>query len=318
MSGRALLSVIIRPKTEADQEKLARGVATLMTEDPTMSANVDLATGETVLAGIGELHLEIIVDRLIREFNVEASVSRPEVVYKETLTCPADGEGRYVRQQVGRGHYAHAKVHLYPGKPGSGYVFANEITGGTIPSEFIKAIDEGIKEALTAGVLAGYPVDDVRIVVYDGSYHDIDSSELAFKIAGSMAFQDAARKAKPVLLEPVMRVEVTAPNECVADVMANLSTRRAEMPSQDDGGGVPRISARVPLSEMFGYAADLRAMTQGRGAFAMEFAGYQPRTPGENQDADGDSIVGAPRKPTPTLRESRVAMPEPPEEERPD
>ncbi len=311
MSGRALLSLTIKPRTKADQERLARGVAMLMTEDPMMSANVDLASGEAVVAGIGELHLEIIVDRLTREFNVEASVSRPEVVYKETLTCAADGEGRFVRQQVGSGHYAHAKVHLYPGKTGSGYVFENDNASVTIPLEFIKAIDEGIKEALTGGVLAGYRVDDVRVVVYDGSYHDIDSSESAFKIAGSMAFHDAARKAKPVLLEPVMRVEVTTPNEYVAAVTTNLSTRRSEMLSPDDRGGVWRIRARVPLSETLGYAADLRAMTQGRATFTMEFAGYQPWTPEENQDADGDSIVGAPRKPTPTLRESRVALPEP-------
>jgi elongation factor G len=311
MIGNALLSLAIRPKTEADQERLARGIRTLMAEDPKMSAITDPATGEVVIAGMGELHLEIIVDRLKREFNVEASVGRPLVVYKETLTRQADGEGRLARQTGGRGQYAHVKLHLYPGEPGSGYVFANEIIGGAIPQEFIKPIDEGIKEALARGVLAGHPVDDLRIVLYDGSYHDVDSSEMSFRIAGNMALHDAARKAAPVLLEPIMRVEVVAPTENVGNVMGNLSSRRGRIQSQEDRDGLRRITARVPLSEMFGYATDLRSRTRGRGTFAMQFAYYQPVDRAENEGTGDDSMVGAPRKPLPTLRNSSVALPEP-------
>src|SRR5204862_386980 len=224
-----------------------------------------------IIAGMGELHLEIIVDRLKREFSVEATVGKPQVAYKETLTRPADGEMKYAKQTGGRGQYGHVKIHLYPGEPGSGYIFENETTGGSIPKEFIKPVDEGIKEALTRGVLAGYPIDDVRIELYDGSYHDVDSSEMAFKIAGSMAFQDAAKKAKPVLLEPVMRVEVVVPKDYMGDVMGNLSSRRGQIQSQEDRGGTQIISARVPLSEMFGYATDLRSRTQGRATYSMHF-----------------------------------------------
>jgi elongation factor G len=287
-----------------------------MAEDPTMSANTDPVTGEVVIAGMGELHLEIIVDRLKREFNVDASVGPPRVAYKEALTRQADGEGRFARQIAGRGQYAHVKVRLYPGEPGSGYVFANEIIGGAIPQEFIKPIDEGIKGALARGVLAGYPVDDVRLVLQDGSYHDRDSSELTFKIAGSMAFIDAAKKAKPILLEPVMRVEVTAPTRCMGDVIGNLSSRRAQIQSHDDSDGVTRVDARVPLSKMFGYAADLRSRTHGHGTFGMRFACYQPCDPAENQDTGDDSMVGAPRKPSPTLLDSSVVLPEPTDDDR--
>jgi elongation factor G len=270
-----VISLAIEPKTKADQEKLGVGLGKLMAEDPTFRVKTDQATGEVVIAGMGELHLEIIVDRLKREFNVEASVGRPQVAYKETLTRPADGEMKYAKQTGGRGQYGHAKIHLYPGEPGSGYVFENEISGGAIPKEYIKPIDEGIKEALTRGVLAGYPVDDVRIVLYDGSYHDVDSSEMAFKIAGSMAFQDAAKKAKPVLLEPMMRVEVVVPKEHMGDVMGNLSSRRGQIQSQEDRGGTQIINARVPLSEMFGYATDLRSRTQGRATYSMHFDRYE-------------------------------------------
>ncbi len=206
-----VISLAIEPKTKADQEKLGQGLAKLMAEDPTFRVKTDEQTGQVVIAGMGELHLEIIVDRLKREFSVEASVGKPQVAYKETLTRPAEGEGRYIKQTGGRGQYGHAKIRLFPREPGTGYEFENEIVGGSIPREFIKPIDQGIQEALTRGVLAGYPIDDVRIELYDGSYHDVDSSEMAFKIAGSMAFQDAAKKASPVLLEPVMRVEVVVP-----------------------------------------------------------------------------------------------------------
>jgi len=270
-----VISLSIEPKTKADQEKLGQGLQKLMAEDPTFRVKTDQATGEVVISGMGELHLDIIVDRLRREFNVEASVGRPQVAYKETLTRPADGEMKYAKQTGGRGQYGHAKIHLYPGEPGTGYVFENEVTQGAIPKEFIKPIDEGIKEALTRGVLAGYPVDDVRIVLYDGSYHDVDSSEMAFKIAGSMAFQDAAKKAKPVLLEPVMRVEVVVPKEHMGDVMGNLSSRRGQIQSQEDRGGTQIINARVPLSEMFGYATDLRSRTQGRATYSMHFDRYE-------------------------------------------
>jgi elongation factor G len=271
-----VISLAIEPKTKADQEKLGVGLQKLMAEDPTFRVNTDTQTGQTIIRGMGELHLEIIVDRLKREFNVEAGVGKPQVAYKETLTRAADGEGRYVRQTGGRGQYGHAKVHLFPGEPGTGYVFENEIVGGVIPKEFIKPIDEGIKEALTRGVLAGYPVDDVKIQLYDGSFHDVDSSEMAFKIAGSMAFQDAAKRARPVLLEPMMRVEVVVPKEHMGDVMGNLSSRRGQIQSQEDRGGTQIISARVPLSEMFGYATDLRSRTQGRATYSMHFDRYEP------------------------------------------
>jgi elongation factor G len=270
-----VISLAIEPKTKADQEKLGQGLGKLMNEDPTFRVKTDQATGEVVIAGMGELHLEIIVDRLKREFGVEASVGRPQVAYKETLTRPADGEMKYAKQTGGRGQYGHVKIHLFPGEPGTGYIFENETTQGSIPKEFIKPIDEGIKEALTRGVLAGYPVDDVRIELYDGSYHDVDSSEMAFKIAGSMAFQDAAKKARPVLLEPVMRVEVVVPKEHMGDVMGNLSSRRGHIQSQEDRGGTQIINARVPLAEMFGYATDLRSRTQGRATYSMHFDRYE-------------------------------------------
>ena len=270
-----VISLSIEPKTKADQEKLGQGLGKLMAEDPTFRVKTDQATGEVVISGMGELHLDIIVDRLRREFNVEASVGRPQVAYKETLTRAADGEMKYAKQTGGRGQYGHAKIHLYPGEPGSGFVFENEISGGSIPKEYIKPIEEGIREALTRGVLAGYPIDDVRIELYDGSYHDVDSSEMAFKIAGSMAFQDAAKKAKPVLLEPMMRVEVVVPKEHMGDVMGNLSSRRGHIQSQEDRGGTQIINARVPLSEMFGYATDLRSRTQGRATYSMHFDRYE-------------------------------------------
>ncbi len=278
-----VISLSIEPKTKADQEKLGQGLGKLMAEDPTFRVKTDPATGEVVIEGMGELHLEIIVDRLKREFNVEASVGRPQVAYKETLTRPADGEMKYVKQTGGRGQYGHAKIHVFPGEPGTGYLFENKISGGSIPREFIKPIDEGIKEALTRGVLAGYPIDDVRVELYDGTYHDVDSSEMAFKIAGSMAFQDAARKAKPVLLEPMMRVEVVVPKEHLGDVMGNLSSRRGHIQSQEDRGGTQIINARVPLSEMFGYATDLRSRTQGRATYSMHFDRYEP-APGHVSD----------------------------------
>jgi len=274
-----VISLAIEPKSKGDQEKLGVGLAKLMGEDPTFRVKTDEQTGQVVIAGMGELHLEIIVDRLKREFGVEASVGKPQVAYKETLTRPADGEMKYAKQTGGRGQYGHAKIHVFPGEPGTGYVFENEVTQGAIPKEFIKPIDEGIKGALTRGVLAGYPIDDVRVVLYDGSYHDVDSSEMAFKMAGSMAFQDAAKKAKPVLLEPIMRVEVVVPKDYMGDVMGDLASRRGRIQSQEDRGGTQIINARVPLSEMFGYATDLRSRTQGRATYSMHFDRYEQAPP---------------------------------------
>jgi len=305
-----VLSLAIEPKTNADQEKLGVGLQKLMAEDPTLRVKTDQQTGQVIIAGTGELHLEIIVDRLKREFNVEATLGRPQVAYKETLTRPADGDGRYVKQTGGRGQYGHVQIHVYPGKPGTGYVFENETGSGAIPQEFIEPIDEGIREALARGVLAGYPIDDVRIELYDGSYHDVDSSEMAFKIAGSMAFQDAAKKAKPVLLEPMMRVEVVVPKEYMGDVMGNLSSRRGQIQSQEERGGTQIIQARVPLSEMFGYTTDLRSRTHGRASYVMHFDRYQQRPVGPDDD-DRKSRVGAPRTPAPRANDSAVALPEP-------
>jgi elongation factor G len=271
-----VISLAIEPKTKADQEKLGVGLQKLMAEDPTFRVRTDQQTAQTIIAGMGELHLEIIVDRLKREFSVEASVGRPQVAYKETITRPAEAEGKWIRQTGGRGQYGHAKIRVAPRKPGEGYEFVNKIVGGAIPKEYIKPIDEGIREAMTTGVLAGYPMDDVAVELYDGSYHDVDSSEMAFKFAGSIAFKEAAQKAKPVLLEPVMRVEVVVPKEFLGDVMGDLASRRGHIQSQEERGGTQIVSARVPLSDMFGYATDLRSRTQGRATYSMHFDRYEP------------------------------------------
>jgi len=270
-----VISLAIEPKTKADQEKLGQGMAKLMAEDPTFRVATDEQTGQVVIRGMGELHLEIIVDRLKREFGVEASVGKPQVAYKETLTRAAEGHGLFKRQTGGRGQYGNCKIRLFPRDPGTGYEFVNEIVGGVIPKEFIKPIDQGIQEALTRGVLAGYPIDDVRIELYDGDYHDVDSSEMAFKIAGSLAFQDAAKKAAAVLMEPVMRVEVVVPKDYMGDVIGDLASRRGKIQSQEDRGGTQIINARVPLSDMFGYATDLRSRTQGRATYSMHFDRYE-------------------------------------------
>ncbi len=270
-----VISLAIEPKTKADQEKLGQGLAKLMAEDPTFRVKSDIETGQTVISGMGELHLEIIVDRLFREFNVAASVGKPQVAYKETLTRAAEGVGRYIKQTGGRGQYGHAEIDLTPRQPGEGFEFENGIVGGVIPREYIKPIEEGIKEAMTTGVLAGYPVDDVKVELVHGSYHDVDSNEMAFKIAGSMAFKDAAQKAKPVLLEPVMRVEVVVPEEFMGDIIGDLNSRRGHIQSMEARGGTQIINARVPLSEMFGYATDMRSRTQGRATYSMHFDRYE-------------------------------------------
>jgi elongation factor G len=274
-----VISLAIEPKTKADQEKLGQGMAKLMAEDPTFRVATDEQTGQVVIRGMGELHLEIIVDRLKREFGVEASVGKPQVAYKETLTRAAEGHGSFKRQTGGRGQYGDARIRLFPLEPGTGYQFESKIVGGSIPKEYIKPIDQGIQEALTRGVLAGYPVDDVRIELYDGSYHEVDSSEMAFKIAGSMAFQDAAKRAHPVLMEPIMRVEIVSPKDYLGEVMGDLASRRGRIQAQEDRGGTQIISARVPLSEMFGYATDLRSRTQGRATYSMHFDRYEQAPP---------------------------------------
>jgi len=271
-----VISLAIEPKTKVDQEKLGMGLAKLMAEDPTFRVKTDTETGQVVIAGMGELHREIIVDRLKREFGVEATVGAPQVAYKETITRASEGEGKYIKQTGGRGQYGHAKIRLIPRKPGEGYLFENETVGGTVPKEFVKPIDMGIREAMTTGVIAGYPIDDVLIELYDGSYHDVDSNEMAFKIAGSMAFKDAAKRAHPVLLEPIMRVEVTVPEEYMGDVIGNLTGRRGHLQSMEARGGTQIINSRVPLSEMFGYSTDLRSRTQGRGSYSMHFDRYEP------------------------------------------
>jgi elongation factor G len=279
-----VISLAIEPKTKADQEKLGVGLQKLKAEDPTFHVKTDTETGQVVIAGMGELHLEIIVDRLKREFSVEANVGAPQVAYKETITRGAEGEGKWIKQSGGRGQYGHAKIRLIPRKPGEGYEFVNEIVGGTIPKEFIKPIDQGIREAMTTGVLAGYPMDDVKVELFDGSYHDVDSNEMSFKFAGSMAFKDGAKKAHPILLEPVMRVEVVVPEEYMGDVIGNLNSRRGHIQSMEMRGGSQVINARVPLAEMFGYATDIRSRTQGRGAYSMHFDRYEP-LPGSAADA---------------------------------
>jgi elongation factor G len=269
-----VIQLAIEPKTKADQEKLGMAIAKLVNEDPTLRISTDQETGQTILAGMGELHLEIIVDRLQREFNVGANVGKPQVAYRETIRVASQGEGRFVRQTGGRGQYGHVKIRVAP-NPGGGFVFTNAIVGGVVPKEYIGPAEKGMVEALEGGILAGFPMVDVKVELYDGSYHDVDSSEMAFKIAGSMAIKDAAGKAKPVLLEPVMSVEVVVPDEYMGSVNGDLISRRGRLEGMEMKGGTQIIKAMVPLSEMFGYATELRSRTQGRGSFTMHFARYE-------------------------------------------
>ena len=269
-----VISLAIEPKTKAGQEKMAIALAKLAEEDPTFRTYTNEETGQTVIAGMGELHLEIIVDRLLREFKVEANVGAPQVAYKETITTNADVDTKYARQSGGKGQYGHVKLHVYPNESGKGYEFINAIVGGSIPKEYIPAVDAGIQGALQSGVLAGYPTVDVKVELYDGSYHEVDSSEMAFKIAGSMAIKEACRKANPVILEPIMKVVVTVPEEYMGDVIGDLSSRRGEIQGMEDRNGVKQINAFVPLSEMFRYSNDLRSKTQGRGQYVMEPSHY--------------------------------------------
>ena len=269
-----VIRVAIEPKTKAGQEKMGIALAKLTEEDPTFKCYTDEETGQTIIAGMGELHLEIIVDRLLREFKVEANVGKPQVSYKETVTKLVDQETKYARQSGGKGQYGHVKIKLEPNESGKGYEFINATVGGSIPKEYIEPVNKGIQGALNAGVVAGYPVVDVKVTLYDGSYHEVDSSEMAFMIAGSMAFKEAMRKANPVLLEPIMNVTVTFPEEYMGDVMGDLSSRRGQIRGMDDNYGAKEIKAFVPLSEMFGYASDLRSKTQGRGNYVMEPSHY--------------------------------------------
>ena len=269
-----VIDLAIEPKTKAGQEKMAIALAKLAEEDPTFKAYTDKETGQTIIAGMGELHLEIIVDRLLREFKVEANVGKPQVAYKETIRKAVDQETKYARQSGGKGQYGHVKIKVEPNESGKGYEFINAVVGGAIPKEYIEPVNKGIQGALNAGVLAGYPVVDVKVTLYDGSYHEVDSSEMAFTIAGSIAFKEAMKKADPVLLEPIMNVTVTFPEEYMGDVMGDLSSRRGQIRGMDDNYGAKEIKAYVPLSEMFGYASDLRSKTQGRGQYVMEPSHY--------------------------------------------
>ncbi len=271
-----VIAVAIEPRTKGDQDKLSQGLQRLADEDPTFRVRTDEETGQTLISGMGELHLEIIVDRLTREFNVDANVGRPQVAYRETISRPVEKvEGRFVRQTGGRGQYGHAVINLEPSEPGEGYEFLDKITGGAVPREFIPAVDLGIQEAMESGVLAGYPVVDIRVELVDGSYHEVDSSEMAFKVAGSMAFKSGMQRARPKLLEPVMAVEVVTPEEYLGDVMGDLNARRGRVEGLEPRGNAQVIKARVPLATMFGYATDLRSTTQGRATFTMQFDRYE-------------------------------------------
>ena len=269
-----VISVAIEPKTKVDQEKMGVALGKLAQEDPSFRVSTDQESGQTIISGMGELHLDIIVDRLRREFKVEANVGRPQVAYRETIRGTREQEGKFVRQSGGKGQYGHVWIRLEPSEEGSGFEFVDEITGGTIPKEYIPAVARGIEEQMANGILAGYPVVDVKVTLYDGSFHDVDSSEMAFKVAGSMAFREGAGQAKPVLLEPMMKVEVVTPEEYMGDVMGDLNRRRGIVQGMEDGPAGRSIQSEVPLAEMFGYATDLRSATQGRATYTMEFAKY--------------------------------------------
>ncbi|MFI5117073.1 MAG: elongation factor G [Terriglobales bacterium] len=270
-----VIAVAVEPKTKSDQEKMGVALGKLAQEDPTFKVNTDPDSGQTIIAGMGELHLEILVDRMMREFNVQANVGKPQVAYRETIRKQSQAEGKYIRQTGGSGQYGHVRIRLEPNQSGKGYEFVNEVVGGVIPKEFIKPVDQGIREAMEGGVLAGYEMVDVKATLYDGSYHDVDSNEMAFKIAGSMAFKEAARRASPVLLEPVMSVEVVVPEEYMGTIIGDLSSRRGRIEGIEHRAGSQVIKAMVPLAEMFGYATNMRSNTQGRATFSMHFSRYE-------------------------------------------
>jgi elongation factor G len=269
-----VISIRIEPKTKVDQEKMGMALKKLSDEDPTFKIKSDQETGETIIAGMGELHLEIIVDRMKREFSVDALIGRPQVAYRETIRSFSNAESKYIKQSGGRGQYGHVLIKVEPKKEGEGLEFVSEIKGGVIPKEFIPAVEKGIKEASSKGVLAGYPISDIKVTLYDGSFHEVDSSEMAFKIAGSMAFQDACKKANPVILEPVMKVEAVVPDDFLGDVIGDISSRRGKIEETEDRSGVKAVKCKVPLSEMFGYVTSLRSLTEGRGNSSMEFESY--------------------------------------------
>lgn len=271
-----VIGIRIEPKTKADQEKMGMALHRLAEEDPTFRVEGDIETGETIISGMGELHLEVLVDRMKREFNVEANVGKPQVAYRETILAEAEGEGKYIKQSGGRGQYGHARVRVRPLERGAGFVFLDEIKGGAVPREFIPAIQKGVREALDKGIVANYRMTDVEVTVYDGSFHEVDSSEAAFKIAGSMAFQDAAKKAKPVILEPIMKIQIIVPENFMGEVTGNVNSKRGRIEAINDRPGLKVIDAKIPLSELFGYATELRSMSQGRGSFTMEFDHYEP------------------------------------------
>ena len=269
-----VIAVAVEPKTKADQEKMGIALQKLAQEDPSFRVKTDEESGQTIISGMGELHLEIIVDRMKREFNVEANVGAPQVAYRECIRKPVDQESKFVRQSGGRGQYGHVYLKIEPQQPGSGYEFVNEIVGGAIPKEYIPAVDKGIQEQMLNGVIAGYPVEDVKVTLYDGTFHDVDSSEMAFKIAGSMGFKEGAKKADPALLEPVMKVEVVTPEDYMGDVVGDLNRRRGIIGAMEDSPAGKIIRGEIPLKEMFGYATDLRSATQGRATYSMEFSKY--------------------------------------------
>jgi elongation factor G len=270
-----VISIAIEPKTKSDQEKLGVALQRLAIEDPSFRVKGDEETGQTIISGMGELHLEIIVDRMLREFSVDANVGKPQVAYKETIKQSAKAEGKYVKQTGGRGQYGHVLLEIEPLEPGGGFEFVNNIVGGKVPREYIPAVEKGVQGAMELGVLAGYPLMDIKVTLYDGSYHDVDSSEMAFKIAGSMGFKEGVRKAKPILLEPIMSVEVVTPDQFMGDVVGDLNSRRGKILGMEMKAGFQVVSAQVPLANMFGYATDLRSATQGRATFAMEFLHYE-------------------------------------------
>ena len=270
-----VISVAVEPKTKGDMEKLSKALQSLSEEDPTFRVSTNPETSQTVLAGMGELHLEILVDRMLREFKVEANIGAPQVSYRETIRGSAKGEGKFARQTGGKGQYGHVVIEMQPGEPGSGFVFANKIVGGIVPKEYIGPAENGMKETCQSGVIAGFPMIDIKVTMVDGSYHDVDSSEMAFKIAGSMAFKDGVKKCNPVLLEPMMKVEVEIPDDFLGPVIGDISSRRGQIEGQSIDNGQGKVQSKVPLAEMFGYATQLRSMTQGRGIFSMEFSHYE-------------------------------------------
>ena len=282
-----VISVAIEPKTKADQEKMAIALSRLADEDPTFKVRTDEDSGQTIISGMGELHLEILVDRMKREHKVEANVGEPKVAFRETIRKAAEAEGKYIRQTGGSGNYGHCKLRVEPNTPGAGYEFVNDIKGGSVPKEYIKPIDQGVRGAMELGILAGYPVVDVKVSLYDGSYHEVDSNEMAFKFAGSIAFKEAARKASPVLLEPVMAVEVTVPEEYMGVIIGDINSRRGRIEGMEHAAGSQVIKAIVPLKEMFGYVNEIRSSTQGRASYSMQFARYE-----EAPRMIADEIIG--------------------------